>query len=858
VLSISALSGGDQRYYLSLANINYYTEGGEPPGFWLGQCRHEFGLSGMVEREHLERLCEGFDPHDPEKKLVRNAGVVDDEKKNQVARKPGDDLTFSMPKSASVVWAVAPEDLRKAIEAAHHRAVKRALDYIEDACGWARTGAQGKVVQKAPLLFACFDHSTSRAQDPQLHTHAVAVNITKLEDGKTRAIDSTHFYHHKMSAGALYRCELARGLSELGLPIRQVQHGSSLMFEIHGVPEKLVEFFSKRRAEIEEKLKVEFGSLDAASSIAKEIATLETRRKKEDERPRGELFEKWREIAAEYGLTPEVLAKRIERTRAFVPASEEAREQIFEKAIRDIEESKANFNERDLTRKVAEHGQGYLSCREARELVEEKLRHSERIVNLGDLKTEQRNTELRRYVDRKETQYATPEMIRLEVATHRAAEWLARRASPSAPTLVEEAIRNHPTIKPDQAKAVRYLCGSEGSGNLRLCTGDAGTGKSFMLRVCREVWQKEHRQVIGCALAGAAAESLRESSGIQSDTLHRTLGRIKRGEISLDNRSVVVLDEAGMVGSRLFYRLAREVVRADAKLVAVGDAKQLVPIEAGWIFKRMAQVHKDVRLSTVMRQEVPWQLEAGLKMGHGHSDKALEDYLAHGRLTVSKTRREAVGELVSQWVTDGGITEPRNKLILAGLNADVREINLRCQAARIAAGVVHEEKKVFFDKFFIHEGDRVQFSKRMTKHKIENSWVATVLGVDEARSSLRVRLDQDGRELTLDLRKLPKESLRLGYASSTHKAQGRTVDLAYILAGGPLTSRHLAYVQTTRHRKDARLYFGALDAGPDLLVAARAMKRVEDKTLAVEVIERQRPLEHQQRQNPSRGISLGF
>ena len=105
MLSISALSGGDQRYYLSLANINYYTEGGEPLGHWYGQCRHEFGLNGVVEREHLERLCEGFDPHDPEQKLVRNAGVVDDEKKNQVARKPGDDLTFSMPKSASIVSA---------------------------------------------------------------------------------------------------------------------------------------------------------------------------------------------------------------------------------------------------------------------------------------------------------------------------------------------------------------------------------------------------------------------------------------------------------------------------------------------------------------------------------------------------------------------------------------------------------------------------------------------------------------------------------------------------------------------------------------------------------------------------------
>src|SRR5215470_19713897 len=102
MLSINALGGGGQGYYLSLVNINYYVEGGEPPGLWYGHCRHEFGLEGMVQREHLERLCDGFHPHDGEKALVRNA-LKDGEspKEGQQPRKPADDLTFSCPKSAS-------------------------------------------------------------------------------------------------------------------------------------------------------------------------------------------------------------------------------------------------------------------------------------------------------------------------------------------------------------------------------------------------------------------------------------------------------------------------------------------------------------------------------------------------------------------------------------------------------------------------------------------------------------------------------------------------------------------------------------------------------------------------------------
>ena len=175
-------------------------------------------------------------------------------------------------------------------------------------------------------------------------------------------------------------------------------------------------------------------------------------------------------------------------------------------------------------------------------------------------------------------------------SVHRAAALLAKRSDPSPPEVIEQVIKKYPTIKPDQAEAVRYLCSG---GNLRLCVGDAGTGKSFMLGVCREIWEAEGRKVYGCALPGAAtggASTSNPASRATPSTERST--RFDRGEIKLDSRSVVVLDEAGMVGSRLFHRLAREVVKADCRFVCVGDPKQLAPIEAGWIFKRMAEVHR--------------------------------------------------------------------------------------------------------------------------------------------------------------------------------------------------------------------------------------------------------------------------
>jgi conjugative relaxase-like TrwC/TraI family protein len=848
VLSINALASGDQGYYLALTSINYYTEGGEPQGRWYGQCRHELELTGTVQKEHLERLCEGFSHRDGESRLVRNAG--------KETRKPGDDLTFSAPKSVSVAWGLGPDDLRKAIEAAHRKAVQRALDYIEDACGWARTGAQGKIVRKAPLLFAVFEHGTSRAQDPQLHSHALAVNVTVLEDGKTRAFDSTHLYDHKMAAGALYRCELARGLQELGFPIRQVRQGSSVLFEIEGVPEALIEHFSKRRAEIEEKLELELGSLDAATARASELAALETRRKKETERPRSELIAEWREIALQFGITPEriqdLCAHRLNPENGDGP-----KERIFDQALADLEETRANFSERDLTRKVAEHAQGLLSAREVRELVEEKLTRSDRLVNLGNVKTEEKNQRLRQYIDRYETQYATPEMLRLERAVHKAAAWLGRRSDSSLTHLIEQAIAKHLTIAEDQAQAVRHLCAG---GNLRLCTGDAGAGKTFMLQVCREVWDAEGRTVSGCALAGAAADELQERAGIKSTTLHQTLLGLERGAMTLDRRSVLVLDEAGMVGSRLFHRLMRQVVRADCTLVCVGDPKQLQPIEAGWIFKRMTHLHGETRLTKVRRQQVPWQLEAGRQMGRGEVAQALTTYLANDRLQVTKTTREAIHRIVARYVQDGGLENPRDKLILAGLNAHVLTLNRLCQAQMLLAGKSDPEKKLFFHNVHLHEGDRVQFTRRSTQHKVENSWLGTVDAVHPEKNTLTVRLDKDDRLVTLKLDRLPRDALRLGYASTTHKAQGKTVDYCYVLLGGPLANRHLAYVQTTRHRKDLRLYMAVQDAGPELKIAIKTLTRTEEKSLAVEILE-----QHRRRAQPEvaprhqhgRGIPLG-
>src|SRR5262245_27980884 len=200
MLSIAALSGGQGNYYLALARDDYYLKGGEPPGRWLGEGAKLLGLTGQVEGPALKQLLRGFSA-DGAVPLIQGAGNSD--------HQPGWDLTFSCPKSVSVLWSQAEESERRVIQEAQAAAVREALDYLQDVAAFTRRGKGGHTQERTKLLVASFDHGTSRAQDPQLHTHCLILNVGVRADGTTGTILSEPFYRHKLAAGAMYRAELA-------------------------------------------------------------------------------------------------------------------------------------------------------------------------------------------------------------------------------------------------------------------------------------------------------------------------------------------------------------------------------------------------------------------------------------------------------------------------------------------------------------------------------------------------------------------------------------------------------------------------------------------------------------------------
>ena len=280
-------AGSSGEYYREMARGEYYTGNGQAPGQWFGPGAKALGLVGKVEEVVLANLLEGRSP-DGVRNLVQNAGSP--------KRQQGWDETFSAPKSVSVLWASAPA-LRNTIERAHTEAVQAALDYLNDRAGLSRRGKGGRTLEKASLLFATFLETVSRELDPQLHTHALALNVGVRVDGTTGALWSHELFVEKMAAGALYRAWLAANLRrDLGLAIQARRVG----FDILGVPTPLCRDCSKRRHAIEAKL----DEWQDHSAIAAKAATLATRPAKQM-LPQAEVEARWQATVQKHGWTAE-------------------------------------------------------------------------------------------------------------------------------------------------------------------------------------------------------------------------------------------------------------------------------------------------------------------------------------------------------------------------------------------------------------------------------------------------------------------------------------------------------------------------------------------------------------------------
>ena len=366
-------------------------------------------------------------------------------------------------------------------------------------------------------------------------------------------------------------------------------------------------------------------------------------------------------------------------------------------------------------------------------------------------------------------------------------------------------------LSSEQRQAVAHITGRE---RIAAVVGLAGAGKSTMLAAAREAWAAEGYRVQGAALAGKAAEGLEESAGIASRTLASWERGWARGFDQLGPKDVFVIDEAGLVGSRQLSRFIQAADAAGAKIVLVGNPEQLQPIGPGAAFRAVAEHVGFVELEEIRRQREDWQRAASVDFGRHRTAAGLAAYDARGAIRFEDTGEAARAAIVRDVMEDMAVRPAGTRLVLAHRNADVKALNEAIRAVRQERGELTEELvyQTSEGARAFAPGDRVLFRENNRDLGVKNGMLGTVErvagpeGGDGAR--LVVRLDSaqgpgQGRSVSVSM--ADYAAVDHGYATTIHKAQGATVDRAYVLASGSM-DRHLTYVAMTRHRDEARLY----------------------------------------------------
>ena len=367
---------------------------------------------------------------------------------------------------------------------------------------------------------------------------------------------------------------------------------------------------------------------------------------------------------------------------------------------------------------------------------------------------------------------------------------------------------------------------TEGRG-LGIVVGYAGSGKSAMLGVAREAWEDAGYHVRGVALSGIAAENLEGGSGIASRTIASLEYQWAQGRELLSDRDVLVIDEAGMIGTRQMERVLSEAERSGAKVVLVGDPEQLQAIEAGAAFRSLTERHPHVEIREVRRQREGWQREATRDLATGRTGDALEAYQSHGMVHATQSRGEARGALIESWDKDRRKAPDKSSIILTHTNDEVRSLNELARCRLREAGELGTDIAVTVERGNrdFAAGDRVMFLKNDRGLGIKNGTLGNLETV--TTKAMTVRLD-NGRSVAFDLRDYA--ALDHGYAATIYKAQGVTVDRVQVLAT-PGLDRHAAYVALTRHRERVDLHYGRDDFADEGRLA-RVLSRERAKDMA--------------------------
>lgn len=810
MLSIGKMAPGQGQYYLeqvAQGTEDYYLHAGEAPGRWGGSGSGSLDLQGEVQAEDFRAVLAGTDPRDGQY-LGR---------KWQANKVPGFDLTFSAPKSVSLLFALGDREAASSFSRAHARAVDAALGHLERVASHGRRGRGGTVsIPTSGFVAAAFRHRSSRAGDPQLHTHCIVANKVLGADGRWSSLDGAELYRHARSTGTLYQAHLRYELRELGLRWDLADNGTA---EIKGIPAPLLRGFSQRRVEVEQRM----ADLGTSTARGAQIAALDTRRAKDYGVTGQTLMDTWLERAAAAGFgTPEfdrlLEAGRSARGRIEDPVEQEQVRLACDRLLdcRGLTERASTFDQRDVLRGLAARLESGAAV-DTVEQASEKL-----VLTAGDLVPVGR-PEPRPGVDGpplheafgvSTQRYTTAELLAVERALVESALQRERGIFGLASTTnVNVALASQtPKLSDEQEAMVRRLC-HDGSG-VAVVNALAGSGKTTAMGAATRAWTDSGHQVLGACLSAKAAALLQAETHMPTSTVARLLADIRSERFGgFRDRTVVVIDEAGQVGTRALAEIHSAVAAADGKLVLVGDTGQLPEIEAGGAFRGLVDRLDVIELTTNRRQIDLADRERLDELRSGNVRAAVRSYDEAGRIARGVGVDETLGRLVGDWSDvyhslDRDAGARRGIVMLGMTNNEVNELNGRARELLRQAGHLHGPELRAGERIF-QAGDRVVTRRNDYVLGVHNGDLWRVVAVDGFELEL-VHEASNGGVAPERTARLPEAYLLAGHAQHAYAltvavSQGSTYEQSFVL-GSEATYREAGYVAASRATAVTRFY----------------------------------------------------
>lgn len=762
----------------------------------------------------------------------------------------GFDLTFSPPKSVSVLWGLSDEETSRAIEEAHEGAIQDALAYLEKHAIGTRAGARGVAqLDVSGIVATQFRHHDSRDGDPQLHDHVVVANrVYHPDSGKWRTLDGACLYRSAVSASECYNRALVDRMSAKGYTFtaREMGQGKRPVMEVAGVDQRLMSATAKRSAAIRTRTQElvdayrERHGREPGKTVMHQLrqqATLETRTAKGQQRSLSQMRQEWRREAAVVIGEDKVTSLEATVRAAGIGAAERAeavRDGLDiigagEDVIREISEHRATWAERDIRAEVdrwAARNDGWKLTEFQREAIAQYARDVASIdltppSQVPDFAPLQRADGSSIYEPRDRRLFTSARMLDAEYGLLDAAREEAIPAASAATFDQTLALHDGPLDEGQIALARHFACGEHA---LLVGIGPAGAGKTAAMKLAVDAIQADGGRVIGLSIAATAAAQLEESTGAESTTIAQWLHHRRRhadGEqidarFTLSSGDVLLVDEAGMAGTQNLAELAADARAAGAHIRLIGDDRQLQAVESGGALRMIASEVGAPELAAVHRFHDDAEKDASLRLRHGD----LSWYEDAGRIHAGR-HADLVESIIAGWDRDD--TQGRTSLMMADTNDLVAELNGLAQERRVARGDVDLSTSLLLrDGHRAGIGDTVvtrrvdrQLSIEGTRDCVKNgdAWTVTAIHEDGTMSATR----KDGKQVRLPAEYV-RESTELGYASTVHRAQGRTVDVARSLATDA-TSREGLYVAMTRGRHTNELYVATDDQPRDVILS---------------------------------------